>query len=185
MSRSRIILKSGKDQSLRRYHPWVFSGAIKKIAGTVREGDLVDVEDNKGTFLGTGHYQPGSIAVRILSFEPVDPDERFWRERLEKAYSLRKETGLTDSDYTNVYRLVFGEGDQLPGLIIDYYNGMAVMQCHSVGMYLQRETFVTLRRRYMVPGCGGCTTRVPAPCLTRAASTPATAGCWEKKKKGR
>ena len=141
MSRTRIILKSGKDQSLHRYHPWVFSGAIKKIAGPVTEGDLVDVEDNKGNFLGTGHYQPGSIAVRILSFEPVEPDEAFWRSRLAEALALRRELGLAGNEETNVYRLVFGEGDRLPGLIVDHYNGVLVMQFHSVGMYLLRETF--------------------------------------------
>ncbi len=144
MSRVRIILKSGKDQSLHRYHPWVFSGAIKKIAGPVTEGDLVDVEDNKGNFLGTGHYQPGSIAVRILSFEPVEPDEAFWRKRLQEAYQLRTSLGLTDNPETNVYRLVFGEGDRLPGLIVDHYNDVLVMQFHSVGMYLLRDTFASI-----------------------------------------
>ena len=144
MSRARVILKSGKDQSLHRYHPWVFSGAIKKIVGVVQEGDLVDVEDNKGHFLGTGHYQPGSIAVRILSFEPVEPDESFWRHRLEEAYRLRASLGLTGDPETNVYRLVFGEGDRLPGLIIDHYNGVLVMQFHSIGMYLLRETFAKI-----------------------------------------
>ena len=144
MSRIRIILKSGKDQSLHRYHPWVFSGAIKKIIGPVTEGDLVDVEDNKGNFLGTGHYQPGSIAVRILSFEPVEPDEAFWRKRLQEAYQLRTSLGLTDNPETNVYRLVFGEGDRLPGLIVDHYDGVLVMQFHSVGMYLLRDTFATI-----------------------------------------
>jgi len=144
MSRTRVILRSGKDQSLHRYHPWVFSGAIKKIDGPVAEGDLVDVYDNKGHFLATGHYQPGSIAVRILAFEPVDPDETFWRRRLEEAYLLRERLGLTDSDETTVYRLVFGEGDRLPGLIIDHYGGALVMQFHSVGMYLLRDTFAAL-----------------------------------------
>ncbi len=144
MSRTRIILKSGKDQSLHRYHPWVFSGAIKKITGPVTEGDLVDVENNKGNFLGTGHYQPGTIAVRILSFEPVNPGEAFWRNRLEQAYRLRTSLGLTDNPETNVYRLVFGEGDRLPGLIIDHYDGVLVMQFHSVGMYLLRDTFATI-----------------------------------------
>ena len=144
MSRSKIILKSGKDQSLRRYHPWVFSGAIKKTYGPLTEGDLVDVEDNKGNFLGTGHYQPGSIAVRIISFEPVEPDETFWRNRLEQAWALRQTSGPADAPDTNVYRLVYGEGDLLPGLIIDYYNGMAVMQFHSTGMYRLREIFANI-----------------------------------------
>ncbi len=144
MSRSKIVLKSGKDQSLRRYHPWVFSGAIKKTYGPLTEGDLVDVEDNKGEFLGVGHYQPGSIAVRIVSFEPVEPDETFWRNRLEQAWSLRHTSGPAGAPDTNVYRLVYGEGDLLPGLIIDYYNGMAVMQFHSVGMYRLRETLAAI-----------------------------------------
>ncbi len=144
MDHSRIVLKSGKDKSLRRYHPWVFSGAIKKTYGPLVEGDLVDVEDNKGAFLGTGHYQPGSIAVRIVSFDPVEPDFTFWRDRLFRAWSLRQSLGLTDATDTNVYRLVFGEGDLLPGLIIDYYNGMLVMQFHSVGMYRLRKTFTNI-----------------------------------------
>ncbi len=144
MSRTKVILRSGKDQSLHRRHPWVFSGAIKKIDGPVAEGDLVDVYDNKDTFLATGHYQPGSIAVRILAFEPVDPDEAFWRHRLEEAYRLREMLGLAASEETDVYRLVFGEGDRLPGLIIDHYAGVLVMQFHSVGMYRQRDTFAAI-----------------------------------------
>ncbi len=144
MARSKIVLKSGKDQSLRRYHPWVFSGAVKKTYGPLAEGDLVEVQDNKGQFLGLGHYQPGSIAVRIVSFEPADPDESFWRSRLKEALALRQTLGLATSEETNVYRLVHGEGDRLPGLIIDYYNGMAVLQFHSAGMYRLRETFAAL-----------------------------------------
>ncbi|HBE40559.1 MAG TPA: RlmI/RlmK family 23S rRNA methyltransferase [Bacteroidales bacterium] len=139
MERIRIILKSGKDQSVRRYHPWIFSGAIKKIYGSPAEGDMVDVYDNKDTFLAVGHYQPGSIAVRILSFEEIEPDIDFFRNRIEGAVNYRRSLGLIPSGETNVFRLVHAEGDNLPGLIIDYYNGVAVMQMHSVGMYRLRD----------------------------------------------
>ena len=133
--RINIILKSGKDQSLRRYHPWVFSGAIKKIQGPAREGEVVDIYDNKEEFLASGHYQNGSIAVRILSFDPIDVDQKFWDERIENAWKLREMLGLASSTSTNVFRLVNAEGDGLPGLIIDYYNGTAVVQMHSIGMF--------------------------------------------------
>ncbi len=139
MERSKIILKSGKEQSIRRYHPWIFSGAIKKITGNPVEGDIVDVYDNKDNFLAVGHYQPGSIAVRILSFEMGEPDIDFFRRRIKKAIDYRTSIGLTDNPLTNVYRLVHAEGDNLPGLIIDYYNGVIVMQMHSVGMYRIRK----------------------------------------------
>jgi 23S rRNA (cytosine1962-C5)-methyltransferase len=107
--------------------------------GTPAEGDIVDVYDNKDLFLATGHYQPGSIAVRILSFENVDPDTGFFREKIQAAINFRKRIGLMDNPLTNVFRLVNAEGDGLPGLIIDYYNGVAVMQTHSVGFYLIRN----------------------------------------------
>ena len=139
MGKTKIILKSGKDQSVRRYHPWIFSGAIKKIYGTPEEGDVVEVFDNKDEFLALGHYQPGSIAVRILSFENIEPDTDFFRKRIEAAISYRRSAGLLDDPALNVYRLVHAEGDDLPGLIIDYYNGVAVMQMHSVGMYRMRK----------------------------------------------
>jgi 23S rRNA (cytosine1962-C5)-methyltransferase len=139
----RIVVKSGKDQSLLRYHPWVFSGAIKKIYGDPAEGDIVEVYDNKDTFLGVGHYQPSSIAVRILSFEKISPDQDFFRERIRSAIEYRTNLGLMDNEATNVFRLVYAEGDHLPGLIIDYYNGVAVMQMHSVGMYRMRDTIAS------------------------------------------
>jgi 23S rRNA (cytosine1962-C5)-methyltransferase len=136
---SKIVLKSGKDQSMMRFHPWVFSGAIKKIYGHVNEGDIVTVYSNKDEFLGIGHYQIGSIAVRIFSFTEIVPDENFWRSKLQSAYNLRQALGLTNTTETNVYRLVHAEGDGLPGLIIDFYNGTAVMQMHSIGMYQMRH----------------------------------------------
>ncbi|HKL07721.1 MAG TPA: class I SAM-dependent rRNA methyltransferase [Bacteroidales bacterium] len=144
MDYPKVILKSGKDQSVRRYHPWIFSGAIKKIKGNVNEGDLVMVTDNKDEFLAMGHYQIGSIAVRIISFEQTAINVDFWRRKIQNAYALRKTLGLTDHPENNVYRLVHAEGDGMPGLIIDFYNGTIVMQMHSIGMYLQRENFVEI-----------------------------------------
>ncbi|HOB84659.1 MAG TPA: class I SAM-dependent rRNA methyltransferase [Bacteroidales bacterium] len=144
MQRVKIILKSGKDQSVRRFHPWIFSGAIKKIYGSPSEGDLVNVYDNKENFLAAGHYQPGSIAVRILTFRELEPDIEFFRKRIKSAIDFRKSTGLTFNGETNVFRLVHAEGDDLPGLIIDYYNGIAVMQFHSVGMYRLRQDFAEI-----------------------------------------
>jgi 23S rRNA (cytosine1962-C5)-methyltransferase len=144
MQKTKITLKSGKDQSARRYHPWIFSGAIKKIYGSPAEGDLVAVYDNKDNFLAVGHYQPGSIAIRILSFDDIDPDQDFFRERLRKAINYRQSLGLLNDSQTNVYRLVYAEGDDLPGLIIDYYNGVAVMQMHSVGMYRIRDELTAI-----------------------------------------
>ncbi|MCU0472154.1 MAG: class I SAM-dependent rRNA methyltransferase [Bacteroidales bacterium] len=141
MGRIKIVLKSGKDQSARRYHPWIFSGAIKKIYGNPVEGDLVDVYDNKDEFLAVGHYQPGSIAVRILSFKELNPDISFFRERIMSAVKYRESAGLLNNKNLNVFRLVHAEGDDLPGLIIDFYNGVAVMQMHSVGMYRLRNEF--------------------------------------------
>jgi 23S rRNA (cytosine1962-C5)-methyltransferase len=132
----KVILSSGKDQSLRRFHPWVFSGAIKKIKGEVAEGMVVEVYSNHDEFLGIGHYSGGSIAVRIFSFAPIVPDANFWFQKIEKAFNFRKEANLTHNAETNVYRLIHAEGDGLPGLIIDFYNGVAVIQAHSVGMYL-------------------------------------------------
>jgi 23S rRNA (cytosine1962-C5)-methyltransferase len=144
VERAKIILKSGKDQSVRRYHQWIFSGAIKKIYGDPAEGDVVDVYDNKGAFLATGHYQPGSIAVRILSFENIIPDSAWFREMIKSALDFRRRLGLVGNKKTNVYRLVHAEGDNLPGLIIDFYNGVAVIQMHSVGMYRMRSDIVNV-----------------------------------------
>ncbi len=139
---TKIVLKSGKDQSLKRFHPWVFSGAIKKMYGTVSEGDLVVVYSNKDEFLGIGHYQIGSITIRIVSFKEVIPNYDFWKKKIESAWNLRKELGYTENVETNVFRLVHAEGDGMPGLIIDFYNGTAVIQMHSIGMYLIREELV-------------------------------------------
>ena len=144
MERVKIVLKSGKEQSLRRFHPWVFSGAIKKMYGNPVEGDLVDVYDNKDTFLAVGHYQPSSIAVRILSFKEETPDIDFFREKIKSAIEYRKAIGILANPQLNVFRLIHGEGDGLPGLIVDFYNGVAVMQMHSIGFYRIRNEIASI-----------------------------------------
>ena len=138
--RTKIVLKSGKDQSLRRFHPWVFSGAIKKIHGPEREGDVVDIYDNKDEFLAMGHYQQGSIAVRVLSFDQLEINQDFWDKRILRAWKLREKLGVVDSQETNVFRWVNAEGDGMPGLIVDYYAGAAVVQMHSIGMFKSLES---------------------------------------------
>jgi 23S rRNA (cytosine1962-C5)-methyltransferase len=149
VERIKIVLKSGKEQSLRRFHPWVFSGAIKKMNGTPAEGDLVDIYDNKNIFLAVGHYAPSSIAVRVLSFEPVTPDIIFFREKIKRAIMYRKAIGIIDNPQINVFRLIHGEGDGLPGLIVDYYNGVAVMQMHSLGFYRIRKEIASILTEVM------------------------------------
>ena len=139
----RIVLKKGKEQSLLRSHPWIFSGAIMRVDGKPQEGDLVEVTDCAGNFMALGHYQVGSITVRVLSFVQRDINQAFYTERLRQAYELRLSLGLADSERTNAYRLVHGEGDGLPGLVIDVYNGTAVVQMHSVGMYCDRKLIET------------------------------------------
>lgn len=133
-----ITLKKGKDHSVQRLHPWIFSGALEKIDARVIDGSWVKVTDYRGNTLGFGHYQHGSIAVRMLSFGSGEPGENFWEEQIAKARSLRDHVSLPN-EKTNAYRLIHGEGDCLPGLIIDYYNGVAVIQAHSAGMHLDRQ----------------------------------------------
>ena len=135
----RIILKKGREASLLRFHPWVFSGAVASISGNPSEGDLVEVFSSGGEFLATGHYQKGSITVRVLSFEPGKIGDSFWEDSIRQALQAREAAGLFGSGSTDCFRLVHGEGDNLPGLIVDYYNGVCVMQAHSVGMFRSRE----------------------------------------------
>jgi 23S rRNA (cytosine1962-C5)-methyltransferase len=143
-----VILKKDKEKSIERKHPWVFSGAIQKIVvdttppEPLTDGQLVNVFDENNNFLATGHFQDGTIAVRIISFtqEPIDDD--FWFKRLTNAFELRKALGLTENLSTNIYRLIHAEGDQLPGLIIDFYNGTAVIQSHSAGMHFAKPQIV-------------------------------------------
>jgi len=136
---TQVILKSGKDISLFRFHPWVFSGAIKKIKGEVNEGDVVEIVNNKFEFLGLGHYQIGSIAIRVFSFVKEEINIDFWRRKIESAYNYRKQMNFLEKGKTNIFRLSHAEGDGMPGLIIDVYNDTAIMQFHSIGMYLIRE----------------------------------------------
>ena len=134
-----IQLKRGKEESLRRFHPWVFSGAIQQTDSDLEEGDTVRVVTSTGEFIAVGHYQQGSIAVRVLSFSDVDIDDAYWASGLQSALSMRQAIGLADSPANNTYRLVHGEGDHLPGLVIDIYGKTAVMQAHSIGMHLCRK----------------------------------------------
>ncbi|MCY1719890.1 class I SAM-dependent rRNA methyltransferase [Prolixibacteraceae bacterium Z1-6] len=145
----RVVLKSGKEQSMKRFHPWVFSGAIKEMYGTPDEGDLVTVYSNKDEFLGIGHYQIGSIAIRIVSFKEVVPDYNFWKSKIESAWNLRKTLGFADNTETNVFRLIHAEGDGMPGLVVDFYNGTAVIQMHSIGMFLIRDVLVKALQEVM------------------------------------
>lgn len=144
-----ITLKKGKEGSLLRFHPWIFSGAIMKMDDGIVEGDTVRVLSSEGGFLAVGHYQIGSIAVRVLSFDDITIDAGFWRNRLERAYEVRKAIGVIrkpsessvriSSSVNTTYRLVHGEGDNLPGLVVDIYGDTAVMQAHSVGMHVNRK----------------------------------------------
>ena len=135
----KVILKRGREESLRRFHPWVFSGAIAEVQGSPAEGDIVSVHASDGDFLAYGHYQIGSIAVRVLSFDESALHPDFWKDMLARALEMRVACGLHGSENTNCYRLVHGEGDNLPGLIIDYYDGVCVLQAHSVGMFRAKK----------------------------------------------
>ena len=130
-----IRLRKGKDESLKRFHPWIFSGAIQQMDEGIQEGDIVRVLTFEGDFIATGHYQQGSIAVRVLTFSDVEIDDEYWHSRLQSALQMRQAIGLA----ADSYRLVHGEGDNLPGLIIDVYGKTAVMQAHSIGMHFMRK----------------------------------------------
>ncbi len=134
-----LFLRRGKSESLKRFHPWVFSGAIAGANGKLNEGDIVRIVSNENELMGYGHYQIGSIAVRMLTFKEEKIDHAFWVTRLSEALRLRKALQLTGRADNNIYRLVHGEGDRLPGLVIDVYGKTAVMQAHSVGMHMSRE----------------------------------------------
>lgn len=133
-----IQLRKGKEQSLERLHPWVFSGAVARIPEGIEEGDLVTVTSSDGTVIGTGHYQIGSITVRILAWGDAPVDEEFYKRRISEAYAMRRALRLINR-HNNAYRLVHGEGDFLPGLVIDVYDDTAVLQAHSPGMHFARD----------------------------------------------
>lgn len=135
----KIYLKKGKEESLRRFHPWVFSGAIQHQPEDVAEGEVVRVMNAGGEFIAVGHYQIGSIAVRVLSFNDEEINDAFWQRKLQSAFDMRRSIGIIDNPMNNTYRLVHGEGDNVPGLIIDVYGETAVMQAHSVGIHLERQ----------------------------------------------
>lgn len=138
MTTKTIQLKRGKEESLKRFHPWIFSGAILRMDDGIGEGELVKVVTFHREFIAIGHYQIGSIAVRVLSFRDITIDQEFWKSRLKAALNMRIAIGIADNPTNNTYRLVHGEGDLLPGLIIDCYGKTAVMQAHSVGMHVER-----------------------------------------------
>lgn len=139
-----LRLKPNKETSLKRYHPWVFSGALALQPTGLTEGQIVRIEGTQGNFLGTGHFQIGSIAVRVFSFEEVTIDREFWRKKLATALSLRRRVGLIGEPEHDMFRWVHGEGDGLPGLIVDVYGAVAVIQCHSIGFYHLRQTLAEL-----------------------------------------
>lgn len=149
MSRPQLILAPGKDKAVMRRHPWIFSGAVRKRVGNPQEGDIVDVMDAGGNWLASGHFQNESIICKVLSFDTpdVDPDSHpeFWEDRVRQAVEYRRRLGFFDMPDTNVFRLVHAEGDFLPGLVADYYNGVLVLQAHSVGMH---RTFPLLVRLF-------------------------------------
>ena len=138
VSYKKVYLKPGKEESLKRFHPWVFSGAIARVEGEPEEGEVLYVYTSQKEFIACGHFQVGSIAVRVLSFRQETIDHAFWVRRLEVAKDLRRALGLIGNPQNNTYRLVHGEGDNLPGLIIDVYDHTAVMQAHSAGMHVYR-----------------------------------------------
>lgn len=144
-----VILRRGKEESLKRFHPWIFSGAVMNLEGNPEEGDVVTVLDNQHNFLCQGHWQVGSIAVRVLTFEQEPIDDAFWQKRLGEALGVRQAIGLADSEAGDTYRLVHGEGDLLPGLVIDVYGKTAVMQAHSVGMHVSREQIAVALKQVM------------------------------------
>lgn len=134
-----LYLRRGKSESLKRFHPWVFSGAVANSDGKLMEGEIVRVVSHEGELMGYGHYQVGSIVVRMLTFTDEVIDRNFWQQRLKEAFALRKALHLTGRADNDIYRLVHGEGDRLPGLVIDVYGRTAVMQAHSVGMHMDRQ----------------------------------------------
>ncbi len=151
MNRPKLIIAPGKEKAILRRHPWIFSGAVKRIDGEPQEGDLVDVVDARGQWMATGHYQNESIICKVLSFDTPDIDENFFRSRLLSAISYRQRLGFFNFRDTNVFRLVHAEGDYLPGLVCDWYNGVLVMQAHSVGMHRLFPTLSAIFQEELKP----------------------------------
>jgi 23S rRNA (cytosine1962-C5)-methyltransferase len=169
MNRARLILNAGKDKAVMRRHPWIFSGAVKRIDGAPAEGDIVDVYSSDGRWLATGHYQNDSIICKVLSFDKEDVGADYFKQLLKSAIEYRKRMGFFEGDENTVFRVVNGEGDSLPGLICDWYNGTLVMQAHSVGMHRifpqLSEMFVELMGNYGVKSIfDKSSTTVPGGC---------------------
>ena len=141
----KVYLKPGKEESVKRFHPWIFSGAIARFDGEPEEGEVVEVYTSKKEFIAEGHFQIGSIAVRVLSFKQEEINHDFWKHKLEVAYDMRRSIGIATNPTNNTYRLVHGEGDNLPGLVIDVYARTAVMQAHSAGMHVDFLFAVSLQ----------------------------------------
>ncbi len=137
----KVVLKHKKDAAIRRFHPWIFSGAVYKLEGQPEDGDWVEVFSSQGDWLAVGHYQAASIAIRIVSFKPIESKITFWRDKIQQAYYYRQQLNLIN-ELTNCYRLIHAEGDGLPGLIIDIYGDCAIVQCHSIGMHKDLESIV-------------------------------------------
>ncbi len=142
-----LILHNNKTQAVKRFHPWVFSGAVKRKDGNPDQGDVVEVFSESGEYLGIGHFGTGSVSVRIFSFDKVTSLDDLWKKKLQNAFLLRRNIGLTENKTTNAYRLVNAEGDGIPGLVIDWYNGTAVIQCHSKAMNAEKEKFVEILKQ--------------------------------------
>lgn len=138
----KVILQAGKEIAIKRLHPWIFSGAIAKKDNNLKDGDIVEVFDKKGAYLCTGHFYDGSISVKIFSYEQSTIDEDFWENKLKNTIKVRQSTPILERDTTNCYRLIHGEGDGFPGLIVDYYDGVVVFQAHSIGMWREKEKIV-------------------------------------------
>ena len=151
MNRPRLIIAPGKEKAILRRHPWIFSGAVKRIEGEPQEGDLVDVVDARGQWMATGHYQNESIICKVLSFNTPDIDADFFRSRLRSAIDYRARLGFFNAKDTNVFRLVHAEGDYLPGLVADWYNGVLVLQAHSVGMHRMFPELVEILKEELKP----------------------------------
>lgn len=151
ISNKRVSLKPGKDAAIKRLHPWIFSGAIQDQSPDLADGDVVEIQNNRKEFLGIGHFHHGSIAVKILTFEPIDDLLTLWKERIHLALKRRKES---IPPHTNAYRVVHGEGDLLPGLVIDYYHGVYVIQCHTIGMHRSIQDLASVLKA-LDPTCLG------------------------------
>jgi 23S rRNA (cytosine1962-C5)-methyltransferase len=155
MQFSKVIIKKGREEAILRRHPWVFSGAIHKIIGSPEDGDIVKIYNREDQYLGTGHYHQGSITVRIFDFTNQDIDEQFWYQKVWGAWKLRLDLGIAHAKQTNCFRWIHGEGDDLPGLIVDYYDGVVVFQAHSIGMHKNRMQIAQAIQNILGEKCKG------------------------------